>query len=182
MKNINKTNKTRTMIEDAFLNMNLNKSIEDITVNEICLQCNISRTTFYRYFDSVYEIMEELEIRHINDFLLIQKEFLAMENKNDHHYIVMLLNYIKSEHLFFKTVLGYKSNGHFLYQWKKIMKEDLKKKYLREKTQPYGSELNLEMIVSAVIGIYSYWMFHEKETSIEDVIGLIMKMWHFNVN
>ena len=36
----------------------ITKSLNDITVTDICEECNCSRSTFYRNFDNVIDILE----------------------------------------------------------------------------------------------------------------------------
>lgn len=176
-----RTTKTKSSIENAVLNPSLKKALDEITVNEICEVCSISRTTFYRYFDSIYEVLDELGDRHINGFLKIQTEFFCKESMDDFQYVESLLKFIKSEQLFFKSVLGNNSNRPFLHRWKAIIKDDLKKKYLRESTTEYVNDLTLEMIVSACIGAYSYWLFHE-EISVRDVSENVLRQWNLNIS
>ena len=55
------TDATRKTIVDAFWRIYLHKRIEHITVREIATEANVHRSTFYRYFEDVYDLLHCLE-------------------------------------------------------------------------------------------------------------------------
>ncbi|MDD3306418.1 MAG: TetR/AcrR family transcriptional regulator [Acetobacterium sp.] len=52
---------TRQNLIDSFWRLYCKKSIEKITVKEICALAGYNRSTFYVYFKDAYEILEEIE-------------------------------------------------------------------------------------------------------------------------
>ncbi|URN86257.1 TetR/AcrR family transcriptional regulator [Acetobacterium wieringae] len=52
---------TRQNLIDSFWLLYCQKNIEKITVKEICEIAGYNRSTFYVYFNDVYEILEEIE-------------------------------------------------------------------------------------------------------------------------
>ena len=47
----------------------ITKSLNDITVTDICEECNCSRSTFYRNFDNVIDILEsELQYLRLSKY------------------------------------------------------------------------------------------------------------------
>lgn len=55
------TEHTRKQIVDAFWSLYEKRPIERITVKEIVAQVGCHRSTFYEYFDNVYQILESIE-------------------------------------------------------------------------------------------------------------------------
>lgn len=62
-----KSRKTRSRIENAYLTLMLEKPWDRITVREICQAAELTRGTFYQYFNDIYDLVEQIENRLIND-------------------------------------------------------------------------------------------------------------------
>ena len=61
---------TRKAIMQTFLHILKNKSLDRITVKDICEQCEINRNTFYYYFKDIYDVLEAIfedEVRLVMD-------------------------------------------------------------------------------------------------------------------
>lgn len=56
----------KSSIAEAMKALVRKKNIEDISVADICGQCQVNRRTFYRYFSDKFEVIEWI---HYNDFL-----------------------------------------------------------------------------------------------------------------
>ena len=52
---------TKRLIREAMLTLLKTKSIQDITVRELCDAAGVNRTTFYNHYDGVYEVLGEIE-------------------------------------------------------------------------------------------------------------------------
>lgn len=62
-----KSQKTREKIMACFLDMIPEKSWDKISVKELCVRSNITRGTFYQYFDDIYNLMEQIEAPLLED-------------------------------------------------------------------------------------------------------------------
>ncbi len=49
---------TKKAIIDGFLRILKEKSLDKVTVKDICELCEINRNTFYYYFDDVYDVLD----------------------------------------------------------------------------------------------------------------------------
>jgi AcrR family transcriptional regulator len=56
-----KSEKTRLRIIEEYLKLISIHKWDKITVKEICLAANITRGTFYQYFNDIYDLMENIE-------------------------------------------------------------------------------------------------------------------------
>lgn len=52
---------TRRMLKDALLEMLETERIEKISVRTLCEKANVNRTTFYKYYTSQYDLLNEME-------------------------------------------------------------------------------------------------------------------------
>jgi AcrR family transcriptional regulator len=52
---------SKKMLKDSLVRLLRDKDIQKITVHEICDGAQINRTTFYKYYGSQYELLEDIE-------------------------------------------------------------------------------------------------------------------------
>lgn len=53
--------RTREGIVDAFLSLYEGRSIREVTVAQVSAAAHVNRSTFYEYFDSVYDLLDQAE-------------------------------------------------------------------------------------------------------------------------
>ncbi len=162
-------NKIRT----AFMELYRELQPHEITVKMICGKANLARTSFYNYYSDVYDVLESIEDELISDLKEINRSF-AFQNfhnceKGDFHYFFTTLDYIKERQTWFRALLNKSKDGTFIYKWKKIIRHDFAQKYHQERITLENEALVLEMIASAVIGVYMYWVNNLHHVTKEDI-------------
>lgn len=63
-----RVSRTKRNINFAFLQLMKQKGISKITIKELCDLADINRKTFYTYFNTVDDVLSEIENEIINDF------------------------------------------------------------------------------------------------------------------
>ena len=58
---------TKKLIGDALLKLLETKSIERITITELCETAHVNRSTFYHHYASQYEVLTEIENQKVED-------------------------------------------------------------------------------------------------------------------
>jgi hypothetical protein len=67
-------------------------------------------------------------------------------------------------------------NQHFVYHWKKNIKTEFLDKFRKDNLQSKDLEMNVEMIVSALVGLYTFWLFHRPHMSCEEFSRIAANM------
>ena len=62
-----KGERTRERIARSFIRLMTQKRWDKVTVREICAEADITRGTFYQYFDDIYDLMERIQNRLLED-------------------------------------------------------------------------------------------------------------------
>lgn len=119
---------TRQAIMYSMLKLLQEKSIDKITVKDICEMCEINRNTFYYYYSDIYQVLEEL--------LRTETEKSLKEKQENHSFYEDCL---KKYHL----ILEYKKAVYHLYNSKN---RDLILKYLYDITENYMEKYVLKEI------------------------------------
>ncbi|MGN1176207.1 MAG: TetR/AcrR family transcriptional regulator [Roseburia sp.] len=110
---------TRQAIMYSLLKLLQEKSIDKITIKDICELCEINRNTFYYYYCDIYQVLEEL--------LKIETE---KSLKEDQKYESFYEDFLKKYHL----ILEYKKAVYNLYNSKN---RDLILKYFQDITEDF---------------------------------------------
>ena len=106
-KNNRRSQETRKRMKQALLGLLDRMDILDITVSRLCDAAEVNRSTFYSYYDSVADLLEEME-REIGTDLF---ERFAGENYNDGNlfsidHLALVLEHIKANQNFYRAYLA----------------------------------------------------------------------------
>lgn len=74
--------KTQKSIRDAFISIRAHKSLDKISVKELCEKAMINKATFYLHYKSIYDLSEALENELIEDcFLSVEDADIMQTDK-----------------------------------------------------------------------------------------------------
>ena len=93
---------TKQLLKDSFCERLEQESIHEISVRTLCDNADINRCTFYKYYDSPYDLLKEME----DDFLEEIEKSLAVGNVQTTNRLAHILCYIKSNHKICKLLLN----------------------------------------------------------------------------
>lgn len=73
--NDRRTRRTPKLIRDNFIDLMAQKSINDITIQELADRVDINRRTFYLHYTDIFDLLSKTEDYVINQFSQILQEF-----------------------------------------------------------------------------------------------------------
>lgn len=73
---------THTLLKEALYTLVKTRSVQEITVKELCYEARINRTTFYAHFQSVKELIESLESEVWVELIM----FIKKSEKDIHYF------------------------------------------------------------------------------------------------
>ena len=118
--------KTRKAIQNAYITLLKTKPANDISIKELADVADISRKTFYNYYDGIWEIEEDIENTLVNEFHEeISSNFKAIIG-NPSVFFERFIGFLNSEPEFYGTVLSMDSNSHLLKKVSMILFDDVK--------------------------------------------------------
>lgn len=166
------TAQTRQNLIDAFWTLYCEKRIEKITVKEITQKAGYNRGTFYEYFTDVYAILDQIE-----EFLIPTLDELppiTMDDENMGMPIDMFMKLYQQNSKYYSVLLGDNGDPAFASKLKNSTKPILKQAFSEKyDLSPLEVDFILEYVLSAMIGIMSYWFGQNKVLSAEDLIALM---------
>jgi AcrR family transcriptional regulator len=169
------TAQTKQNLIDAFWSLYCEKRIEKITVKEITQRAGYNRGTFYEYFTDVYDILDQIE-----QSLVPSLDELPPTTKPDHTTDMsfdIFLKLYEQNGKYYSVLLGDHGDPAFASKMKNSIKP-LLIQVMAEKVDRNDIELDfiLEYILSAMIGIVSYWFRMNKVLPAEDLIVLMYQL------
>jgi len=74
---------TREGILDAYIELLEEKNFDKVTVKALCTQAGIVRSTFYTYFDDIYEVIQTIEDDLISAFARVDADSRGREAREE---------------------------------------------------------------------------------------------------
>ena len=147
---------TKRMLKEALIRLLEQKPLEKITVHELCAKAEINRTTFYKYYGSQFDLMDEMQ----ED--LISELETSMREKERPVSLLNILTYIDTHRAFCTTLLRSATDNGLL---EKILSLSLITQQLDEQTAPryegYKRDYVKEFVIYGCYSIIRRWLMTE---------------------
>lgn len=169
------TAQTKQNLIDAFWALYCEKRIEKITVKEITQKAGYNRGTFYEYFTDIYDVLEQIEeslIPSLNELPPISFEDINMGIPID-----MFMKLYEKNSKYYSVLLGDHGDPAFASKLKNSTKPILKQAFFgKYKGNQVEFDFVLEYVLSAMVGIMSYWFRHDKAMTAKELITLMQEL------
>lgn len=169
---------TKEALKDAFIELYRVKPINKITIAELVGAANVNRSTFYSYFDDIYDLLSQVE----QDFIsYIQNTFpdilSGILNRNFNHHLTAIIDFYQKNHKEIILFLVDKPNPKVIQTIKNYAQEyALNSVGLSPQNITLHQRLIIEYIANAQLGLISWWLEKGKEYSVEELGHLITKL------
>ena len=164
---------TKRIIKDVFIEMLEKKSIQKIYVRELCVKADINRSTFYKYYESQYDLLAEIE----ND-LLIEIEEKSKDTDNTKG-LNNILQYISRNKKTYKVVFNANIDPMFPKKLLNlpIITEIMNNKLVNKNENKYKKIYILEGGYHVILK----WLNNDCRESPEEITRLVMKYINQNL-
>ena len=168
-----RTRKTKHTIKQIFLGLLKQKSIEKISVTELCSLADLNRSTFYLHYCDIYALLEEIELDCLTEFDRLAEE-ISRKSIAPRQVTRMILEYIYGQKDLLSLLLS-KNNRHDF--WQKINRKVLqlfKIKTLQNYQLPEHMSENefddmLLFYASGFYAVFEKWLSEQCTEDIEKV-------------
>jgi AcrR family transcriptional regulator len=166
------TTQTRQNLIDAFWSLYCDKRIEKISVKEITSKAGYNRGTFYEYFTDVYDVLQQIEASLIPKMEELPP--ISMPNYSIGMPLDMFMSLYEQNSKYYSVLLGDNGDPAFASKLKNSTKPVIKQAFLKKYDEnPIEFDFILEYVLSAMIGIMSYWFRQGKILPAQDLISLM---------
>lgn len=171
---------TDQKICNTLLDMMETQHINKIKVSELIKLADVSRSTFYFYFDSISAVMEQIEkdfIINFSDDATTTYRMLLRKQRQDSYNVPLrpALTALQKELRIFRILSGPNNTEHF----QELLRERITRIYFMNHTSSSKSEKEKHMICELLSGgqwyIYKYWANHPDELTLDDVVSFLSR-------
>ena len=173
---------TKKVIKESFIELLEQKPINKITVTELCLQCEINRATFYRYYEDIYDLMEKLKSQYVSE--LKAAISLSRDDYTISGFTSEILEVILRNKELSKILFSLKNGKDFLDDVLIIAHNKCIEKWSRcGKNVPHVQVGYLSTFISAgTIGILNDWIQSDFEQSPAEIANLIENISQYGIS
>ena len=167
------TAQTRANLIEAFWSLYRQRKIEHITIQDITDKAGYTRSTFYEYFQDIYDVLNQLE----EALLEYQKEQVlkSLESGPNDNLVQNLAEVYESKGDYLSILLSENGDPHFAQKMKAIMRPALVKALGMSEKDIHTAYI-FEFGLSALIGTLTYWYNTKKEIPAKELVGLMSSM------
>lgn len=143
-----RTRYTRQAIRDAFMKLLADRSVEKVTVADICRLADINRATFYRHYSNQYELLETIEEEKLAEI----QEAVAQDDDIDAA-ILRVFNALHAGQEEWRLLLGNHGDSRFSGRISALFADRFK-----PQAQSEESELRYRFLCHGLGGLLNDWM------------------------
>ena len=109
-----RTKYTKMVLQNSLFELLKQKSIDKITVTDICHLADINRGTFYYYYTDVFDLLNQIENELYENFLVYFNQYLESSDRNTYLLMIKLFEYLKQEKKIFKVFFSQNGDKDFI--------------------------------------------------------------------
>lgn len=176
--------KTKQALRKALIGLLHEKELNKISVTEISEKAKIRRKTFYSHYDSINELVDEIENEIISEFQkFLETLELKMFLENPFIFFKSLNPIIKDDYKFYHNLLSNYQGDNLL---KKIKKAIYEKLYIITKDCGAFEEKDIDFILTYTVGgiieVYRNLFSHDFDLSKVEVSSYLQKITMSGIN
>lgn len=103
---------TKMLLKESLIKLLYEKSIDKITVRELCESAGINRSTFYKHYGSQFDVYDEIE----QDFFTAALEMLTFEKEKGRTGICRFLEFLKERKEEIYVIIVLNADADFVHR------------------------------------------------------------------
>lgn len=167
--------RTQNLLKKGFLELLLNKPVQQISVKELTEHVNLNRGTFYLHYTDIYDLLDQIENEMMENFRSILESYKPSDMQGKPFSLLKdIFKFLGENADFCRMVLGDNREQHFINKLKDILKEKCFAdwEYVFPDNDPETYEAFYAFILSGCIGMIENWLFGGMKQSAEEVAAL----------
>lgn len=153
-----RTRLTKLLFKNSLIKLLHKKTIYQITVSELCTESELNRSTFYKYYGNVYDILEELAEETLAKGTQCIQEIEAAGLDYGKEPLYHLLCYVRENKDIYQLLLNNTVNGDFPEKMLKSIIDFFKREASLAINNMKMSEYTFQYLVSGSISVIQNWI------------------------
>lgn len=176
--------RTKKAIKNAFAELLSKKDISEITVTDIAEAADVNRKTFYNYYNSVYDIINEIE----NELVLAFDQVLnnidfKQEMQNPCGIFEKLTSVMNRDFSFYSRLMKMDHHANLMQKLYVSLKDKMKNSFLHQADiEEQQLDIVVNYMISGMLSVYQSWFNSDRTQSIEELSKTVSIMTFSGLN
>ncbi len=161
---------TKMLLKESLINLMKEKSIHSISIKDVCDGADINRSTFYRHYNTQYELYDDIVqdlVKDISDIF----EKVKDEGYKANLFLTRLFEYIEGKREIFLIVLSDKGNIGVGEAYTKMIS-----KFVDTETYPEIAVYVVNFIAAGMTSFLWNWLNQDKRRPAAEVATLMSSL------
>lgn len=151
------------------------EGLDKVSIGEVCNDCHISRTTFYRYFTDKFDVLEKKEqylLSGTEDFKDSGLMFFSVERgvRKVNPDFLKILDFVNENMMYYRAILASDFSRRFMVKWSAQINEGIRGKL--ENVETKNSEFLLRTVSGGFLAGLSNWIEKESDLTVGEVADI----------
>lgn len=164
---------TQKKIQNAVIELILEKDYNNITIGEIAKKSGINRTTFYLFYSSKEELIKELYFTFMDWYIEDLSHALFMDRSDSRKLILNDFEKMRKDANVIKALFSIQMNGFVPYQEMKYAIENAVRTKLKDSAPDDTVSIVAKTYASSAVTTVEWWIENCTTHSTEYVYGII---------
>lgn len=159
---------TKKIIADSMFSLLKTKSFEKITIEMVLNESKVSRSSFYRYFNDKYELMNWCYQSYVDTLLIM----VYNGTENWRNTLFLIFRFLNDNHEYFEQavkVQGRNSFSDFLYNYSYEFYKNIYLNKTNEKTLTAEARVALEFNCCGAVYIVKEWLKNGRKEPVAEI-------------
>ena len=162
------TEKTRRKIRKAFANLLAERgSVKNITVTDLSERAEITRGTFYNYYNNIYEVGAELQAEIEKELFAERREFNSTDDIEQ--YVDQIFAFLKQQESVYRQLLASDAPMAFMDQLESGMTQRVLSIMHEKEIDDRNVEFELLILASGTFAIVRKYYRNEVSVTLDDI-------------
>lgn len=163
--------KTEQQICETLIDIMEDTPLSKIKVTELTRQAGVSRSTFYNYYDSIFEVVQAIE----DDFLSHIVDEKDVGTDNDADVVAANFSYVRDHLRVFQILLGPNGDPSFTARFGNRSKRILASIAGDSRSNLTETQLAIldEFAMAGKLRVFQWWAQHKNDVSVNEIIDML---------
>lgn len=157
------TRHAKELIKESILKLMQTTDADRITAVDLAREAGISRATLYRYYDSVDDVLRDLEGEFMTGISEVNSKhasvpFDARCREKCHPSFVAITEYIHAHREVYLTMTGPHGSPRFVHYWHRFVQHVFLSKLAQESMSKKDLEVYMEFVLAGCDAVIRYWL------------------------
>ncbi|WP_413236574.1 TetR/AcrR family transcriptional regulator [Oceanobacillus sp. 1P07AA] len=176
--------KTEKNIRTALFSLLKTKSLEEITVSELCRTANVNRGTFYLHYGNIQDVFKQTFEEIVEDLKISYDEPYKQTNDNINQLdadMIRIFDHVKRHQSFYEIVFNERIPMTYYYsvfdRIRLLMSYSIEKEFTKVTNIDKGYLLSYQ--TNAILGLLIHWHRKNYETPVNELNQQLLKIINF---